>query len=159
MTGRMRLGVVAGVLMMMAGMAGAAQAEEIGCVSTVFKMLGPDHKICIEAFDDPKVKGVTCHLTRPKTGGLKGMVGLAEDPSDSSIACRQVGPIEIVEDFEPGETVFSERRSILFKRMRVNRFLDEKRNVLIYLVISDKLIEGSPKHSVSSVPIMPWNGE
>ncbi|WP_413208373.1 CreA family protein [Rhodospirillum sp. A1_3_36] len=136
-----------------------AGAEEIGCVSTVFKVLGPDHKICIEAFDDPKVSGVTCHLTRPRTGGLSGMVGLAEDPSDSSIACRQIGPIKILEDFDPGETVFSERRSILFKKMAVHRFLDKKRNVLIYLVISDKLIDGSPKHSVSSVPIMPWREE
>jgi CreA protein len=139
--------------------AGQAAAEEIGCVSTVFKVFGPDHKICIEAFDDPKVEGVTCHLTRPRTGGLSGMVGLAEDPSDSSIACRQVGPIRILEDFDPGETVFSERRSVLFKKMSVRRFLDKKRNVLIYLVVSDKLIEGSPKHSVSSVPIMPWRGE
>jgi CreA protein len=150
------LGLVVSLALATASKAGA---EEIGCVSTAFKMLGPDHKICIEAFDDPKVSGVTCHLTRPRTGGLSGMVGLAEDPSDSSIACRQVGPIKILEDFDPGETVFSERRSILFKTMAVRRFLDKKRNVLIYLVVSDKLIDGSPKHSVSSVPIMPWRDE
>ncbi|MBK1664031.1 hypothetical protein CKO38_02145 [Rhodospirillum rubrum] len=148
--------LVFATLALAAWQAAPVAAEEIGCVSTVFKMVGPNHKICIEAFDDPKVKGVTCHLTRPETGGLSGMVGLAEDPSDSSIACRQVGPIEIIEKFDAGETVFSERRSALFKKMRVLRFLDAKRNVLIYLVVSDRIIEGSPKHSVSSVPIMPW---
>ncbi|GEO81487.1 CreA family protein [Pararhodospirillum oryzae] len=134
-----------------------AFADEIGCVSTAFKLLGPNHKVCIEAFDDPEVKGVTCHLSRPRTGGLEGMVGLAEDPSDSSIACRQVGPIELPKDLDEGGVVFSERRSPLFKRLRVHRFLDKDRNVLIYLVISDKLVDGSPKSSISSVPIMPWN--
>ncbi|CCQ73692.1 CreA family protein [Magnetospira sp. QH-2] len=132
-----------------------AQAEEIGCVSTVFKFLGPDHKVCIEAFDDPKVPGVTCHISRAKTGGLKGMVGLAEDKSDAAIACRQVGPITLPDDLEDGESVFRERRSILFKKLQVVRFFDKKRNVLVYLIYSDKLIEGSPKNSISTVPILP----
>ncbi|MBB4264980.1 CreA family protein [Roseospira visakhapatnamensis] len=131
-------------------------AEEVGCVDTVFKLVGPNHKICVDALEDPKVEGVVCHLSRPETGGLSGAVGLAEDPSNSAIACRQVGPITILEDLEDGEVVFSERRSVLFKRMRVRRFHDEDHNVLIYLVISDKLVEGSPKHSLSTVPIMPW---
>ncbi len=131
-----------------------AAAEEIGSVSTVFKLLGPNDKIVIEAFDDPKVDGVTCHLSRAKKGGVSGAVGLATDSSDAAIACRQVGPITIKEELEDGESVFNKRTSILFKTMQVVRFLDQKRNVLIYLVYSDKLIDGSPKNSISTVPIL-----
>ena len=131
-------------------------AEEIGSVDTVFKLLGPDHKIVVEAFDDPDVAGVACHLSRAKKGGITGAVGLAEDPSDASIACRQVGPITIAHPLEQGEEVFTKRTSVVFKKLHVVRFLDEKRNVLIYLIYSDKLIEGSPKNSLSTVPIRPW---
>ena len=133
-----------------------AQAEEIGSVDTVFKLLGPDNKIVVEAFDDPKIDGVTCYISRSRTGGIKGGLGLAEDTSDASIACRQVGPINIKEKFKDGEEVFTERRSLLFKKMQVVRFMDEARNTLIYLVYSDRVIEGSPKNSVTAVPIMPW---
>jgi|TARA_B110000438_G_scaffold272967_1_gene292017 CreA protein len=129
-------------------------AEEIGSVSIVFKLLGPNDKIIIEAFDDPKIDGVTCHLSRTKKGGVSGAVGLATDSSDAAIACRQVGPITIKEELEDGESVFNKRTSILFKTMQVVRFLDQKRNVLIYLVYSDKLINGSPKNSISTVPIL-----
>ena len=129
-------------------------AEEIGSVSTVFKLLGPNDKIVIEAFDDPKVEGVTCHLSRAKKGGVSGAVGLATDTSDAAIACRQVGPITIKEELEDGEPVFNKRTSVLFKTMQVVRFLDKKRNVLVYLVYSDKLIDGSPKNSISTVPIL-----
>lgn len=135
---------------------GAAAAEEIGSVDTVFKLVGPNHRIVVEAFDDPVVEGVTCHLSRAKKGGLSGAVGLAEDPSDASIACRQVGPIRFLDEIEDGDEVFSRRSSVLFKRVHVVRFLDSKRNVLIYLTYSDKLIEGSPKNAISTVPIMPW---
>lgn len=128
-------------------------AEEIGSVSTVFKLLGPNDKIVIEAFDDPKVEGVTCHLSRAKKGGVSGAVGLATDTSDAAIACRQVGPITIKEELEDGEPVFNKRTSVLFKTMQVVRFLDKKRKVLVYLVYSDKLIDGSPKNSISTVPI------
>jgi len=155
--GRAGAAVAAAVALGVLWAAPLAGADEVGCVSTEFVMLGPNHKICIEAFDDPDVKGVACHLSRPQTGGLEGLVGLAEDPSESSLACRQVGPIQILKEFDQGAVVFSERRSPLFKRLRVRRFLDKERNVLIYLVISDKLIEGSPKSAISSVPIMPWN--
>lgn len=134
----------------------AVHAEEIGSVDTVFKWLGPDSKIVVEAFDDPKVDGVTCYISRSKTGGIKGGLGLAEDTSDASIACRQVGPINIKEKLNDGESVFTERRSLLFKKMQVVRFLDKARNALIYLVYSDRVIEGSPKNSVTAVPIMPW---
>ncbi len=135
-------------------LAAPAMAEEIGSVSTVFKLLDPNDKIVVEAFDDPKVDGVTCHISRAKRGGVSGAVGLATDTSDASIACRQVGPITIKGELEPGERVFKERTSILFKKMQVVRFLDQKRNVLIYLVYSDKLIEGSPKNAISTVPIL-----
>jgi len=134
--------------------AGTVSAEEIGSVSTVFKLLGPNDKIVIEAFDDPKVDGVTCHLSRAKKGGVSGAVGLATDTSDAAIACRQVGPITIKEELEDGEPVFNKRTSVLFKTMQVVRFLDKKRNVLVYLVYSDKLIDGSPKNSISTVPIL-----
>jgi CreA protein len=152
MTIKSLVGALSGVLFVI----NAVSAEEIGSVSTAFKFLGPNHKIVIEAFDDPKVEGVTCHVSRAKTGGIKGAFGLAEDTSDAAIACRQVGPIHFKDTINEGETVFSERRSILFKTLQVVRFHDEKRNVLVYLVYSDKVIEGSPKNSISTVPIMPW---
>ncbi len=134
-------------------------AEEIGSVDTAFKLVGPDHKIKIEAFDDPKVGGVACHVSRAVTGGLSGAVGLAEDTSDASIACRQVGPISIAEKLEAGEQVFTERRSVLFKRLQVVRFCDETRNTLVYMVYSDKLVDGSPKNALSTVPIRPWSAD
>ncbi len=121
-------------------------------------MLGPDNKIVVQAFDDPDIDGVACYLSAARTGGIKGGLGLAEDTSDASIACRQVGSITIKQKFENGDQVFAESRSFLFKKLRVVRFLDQKRNTLVYLAYSDKLIDGSPKNSVSSVPIMPWPG-
>ncbi len=132
------------------------QAEVIGEISTAFKLLGPNHKILIEAFDDTKVKGVSCHLSRAKTGGIKGGLGLAEDRSDASIACRQVGPISFKEKLKQGEKVFTRKTSLIFKSMQVVRFYDAKRNTLIYIVYSDRLIEGSPKNSISTVPIINW---
>ncbi len=136
----------------------AAKAEEIGSVSTVFKMLGPNDKIVVEAFDDPKVAGVTCYLSRAKKGGISGGLGVAEDTSDASIACRQVAPIAIQGAIRDGEEVFRKDTSLLFKTMQVVRFLDKKRNVLIYLVYSDRIIEGSPKNSISVVPIPAGQG-
>jgi CreA protein len=131
-------------------------AEEIGSVDTAFKLLGPNHKIVIDAFDDPKIEGVTCFLSRSETGGIKGGLGLSEDTSDASIACRQVGPVHFKESFDPGEVAFQERRSLVFKKLQVVRFFDKKRNTLIYLAYSDKLVEGSPKNSISAVPILAW---
>jgi CreA protein len=138
---------------------GAAAAEEIGEVSTVFKFLSPDHKIVVEAFDDPKVAGVTCYLSRADAGGFKSMIGVEEDPSDASIACRQVGPIKVQDELEEGEEVFKQRTSLIFKSMQVVRFFDEKRKVFVYLVYSDRVIEGSPKNSISAVPAMAWAGD
>ena len=138
---------------------GAAGAEEIGSVDTRFKLIGPDHQVKIEAFDDEKIEGVACHVSRAVTGGIKGAVGVAEDTSDASIACRQVGPIRIAKELAKGETAFSERRSLLFKRLKVARFCDEKRNTLVYLTYSERVIEGSPQNAISTVPILPWPGD
>jgi CreA protein len=133
-----------------------AAAEEIGEVTTAFKLLGANHRIVVEAFDDPKVEGVSCFVSRARTGGISGSLGLAEDTADASIACRQVGPITLPEELEDGEEVFSRRASILFKSVQVVRFFDESRNTLIYLTYSDKLIEGSPKNAISAVVIRGW---
>ena len=136
-----------------------ALADDVGCVSTTFKLLGPNDKICIDSFKDPKVDGVVCHVSRAKTGGVKGAVGLAEDTSDASIACRQVGPITIKSELQNGDDVFKESRSWLFKKLQVVRFHDKPNNTLVYLVYSDKIVDGSPKNSISTVPIMPWGGK
>ncbi|WP_263260262.1 CreA family protein [Pseudomonas sp. RIT-PI-S] len=133
-----------------------AQAEQVGEVSTVFKFLGPNDRIVVEAFDDPKVEGVTCYLSRAKTGGVKGGLGLAEDRAEASIACRQVGPVRFAQPLKDGEEVFKERTSLVFKTMQVVRFFDTKRNTLVYLVYSDRLIEGSPQNAVTAIPILPW---
>lgn len=127
-----------------------------GSVSTKFRLFGPNDKIVVDGFDDPKVEGVACHISRAQTGGVKGGLGVAEDTSDASIACRQVGPIKINSELKDGERVFDERRSLLFKTLQVVRFFDRKRNVLVYVTYSDRIIEGSPKNSISSVPIMGW---
>ncbi|KAB8041514.1 CreA family protein [Janthinobacterium aquaticum] len=142
----------AGVLLLGAACV-AAQAETVGSVDTVFKLIGPDHKIVVEAYDDPRVPGVSCYLSRAKTGGIKGAVGLAEDKADASVACRQVGPLQFTGKLPRQEEVFSERASIFFKHVRVVRMVDSKRNALIYLVYSDRLIDGSPKNSVTAVPV------
>ena len=143
--------VLAALAVLLAGP--LARAEEIGSVSTVFKALGANDKIVVEAFDDPKVPGVTCYLSRAKTGGIKGSLGVAEDTSDASIACRQVGPITIAGTLKDGDVVFKKDTSLLFKSMQVVRFHDRKRDVLVYLVYSDRIVDGSPKNSVSAVAI------
>ena len=136
------------------------QAEKIGSVSTKFKILGANDKIVVEAFDDPDIRGASCYLSRAKTGGVKGVVGIAEDTADAAIACRQIGPIALSNDIKSGDAdgdeVFKKSTSLLFKSMQVVRFYDRKRNVLVYLTYSDRIIEGSPKNSISVIPIMPW---
>jgi CreA protein len=130
-----------------------AAAENVGSVDTAFKLLGPDHKVVVEVFDDPRVGGVSCYLSRAKTGGIKGAIGLAEDKAESSVACRQVGAIAFNGKLPRQEEVFSERASLFFKHVRVVRMADVKRNALVYLVYSDRLIDGSPKNSVTAVPV------
>lgn len=143
----------------LAVVAAPAQAQEPDLIfkkSTVFKLLTPDDKLATYAIDDPVVEGVACHFTVPEKGGIAGSLGLAEQVSDISLACRQVGPIKFKSKSEQGDVVYRQSRSLFFKRMQVVRGCDEKRNVLVYLVYSDKLIDGSPKNSTSTVPIMPW---
>lgn len=137
----------------LSGILASASAETVGSVDTVFKLLGPDHKVVVEVFDDPRVRGVSCYLSRAKTGGIKGAIGIAEDKSNASVACRHVGPLGFNGKLPKQEEVFSERASILFKHVRVVRMVDPKRNALVYLVYSDRLIEGSPQNSVTAVPV------
>lgn len=131
-------------------------AEEISCVTTSWKLIGANHRICIYAFDDPKVPGVTCHFSQARTGGVKGSFGLAEDPSQFSLACRQIGPITLPAKLPKDEIAFSQDTSLMFKETSIHRSFDEKRNVLIYLAISRKIIEGAPANAISTVPIQPW---
>ena len=153
-TGTDAVGRIAGVAALVLGLASVvARAEPIGEVDTVFKLIGPDHKIVVDAYDDPKVAGVTCYVSRAKTGGIKGAIGIAEDKAEASIACRQVGPISFKTPLSTQEEVLTERQSILFKRLRVVRMVDKARNTLVYLTYSDKVIEGSPKNSVTVVPV------
>lgn len=132
---------------------GLSSAEEVGAVDTVFKFIGPDHKIVVEAYDDPRVQGVTCYVSRAKTGGISGALGLAEDKAEASIACRQVGPISFPAPLKAQEEIFSERMSILFKKLRVVRMVDRSRNTLVYLTYSERVVEGSPQNSVTAVAV------
>lgn len=134
-------------------LAAASNAQRVGEVDTVFKLIGPDHKIVVDAHDDPKVDGVTCYVSRAQTGGIKGAVGVAEDKAEASIACRQVGPIRFKTPLPAQEDVFTERQSLLFKRLHVVRMVDRSRNTLVYLTYSDRVIEDSAKNSVTAVPV------
>jgi CreA protein len=138
----------------------SAQAEKIGDVDTDFRLIGPDNKIEIESFDDEGVAGVTCYISRAKTGGLKGAVGIAEDRADASLSCHQTGPITLSDKIkagkEDGDDVFKKRTSLVFKSMQVVRFYDKKHNVLVYMVYSDRVLKGSPNNSITAVPVLPW---
>ncbi len=131
----------------------AAHAEHIGSVDTAFVLIGPDHKIVVEAYDDPGVSGVTCYVSRAKTGGVKGALGLAEDKSEASIACRQVAPISIPKALPEQEEIFNERISLVFKKLRIVRMVDSKRHALVYLTYTDRLIDGSPQNAVTAVAV------
>ena len=143
------------VLLAVLALPAAAAAEEVGSVGYRFKWLGPNDKIVVEAFDDPDVPGVTCYMSHARTGGIKGAIGLAEDPGEASIACRQVGPIDVskLAKLRSPHEVFSERASLIFKTTQVTRFWDGKRQALVYLVYTDRIIEGSPRNSISVVPV------
>lgn len=144
------------ILMTLLLAASTASADEVGCVTTAWKLLGANHKVCVESFSDPKIAGVTCHVSQAKTGGISGSLGVAQDPSQFSLACRQTGPISLPKNLPKEEEVFSENTSLLFKETRVMRLWDDAHNTLVYLAISRKLIEGAPANSISTVPIMPW---
>ena len=140
-------------LALLASLPLGAGAEQVGEVDTVFKLIGPDHKIVVDAYDDPKVSGVTCYVSRAKTGGITGAIGLAEDKAEASIACRQTGVIAFPKPLAQQEEVMNERISLLFKKLRVVRMVDKGRNTLVYLTYSDRVIEGSPQNSVTAVPV------
>lgn len=130
-----------------------AAAQRVGEVDTVFKLFGPDHKIVIDAYDDPGVRGVTCYVSRAKTGGIKGGLGLAEDKSEASISCRQTGPISFLKPIPMQDEMYSERISLVFKKLRVVRMVDAPRNTLVYLTYSERVIEGSPQNSITAVAV------
>lgn len=153
---RMPASVVAAVMLFCAG---PVLAETIGCVTTAWKLIGANHRVCVEAFHDPKIAGVTCHVSQARTGGVSGSFGLAQDPSQFSLACRQTGPIQLPSKLPKDEEVFSESTSILFKETRVVRMWDEANRTLVYLAISRRLIEGAPANAISTVPVMPWGGQ
>ena len=157
MTAVQAVGTSAGILIL-AIFCSTAQAELIGEVDTAFRWLGKDDRVVVEAYDDPKVHGVTCYVSRARTGGIKGTVGLAEDRAEASIACRQVAEtIRFSGKLPRQEDVFTERMSILFKRLHVVRVVDARRNTLVYLTYSDRLIEGSPQNSITAVPVASSN--
>jgi CreA protein len=128
----------------------------VGSVNTEFKLIGPDHKIVIESYDDPKIDGVTVFISKSEKGGIKGALGLAEDTSDASVAVRQTGPIKVRQVFENGEDVFTEQRSVLFKRLHVSRFWDAPHKSFVYVAWTDRFINGSPQNSISAVVAQPW---
>ena len=134
--------------------AAAASAEEVGSVDTEWKLIGPDHKVVVEAFDDPGVEGIACYVSRAKTGGIRGALGVAEDPARFSVACRQVGPIRFAKPFARQEQVFKEGASLVWKHVRVVRIVDPKRNALVYLTYSDRLIDGFPDNAITAVAIL-----
>ena len=150
---RPHLATPAAVLLALLALAAPARAEQIGAVDTAFKLIGPDHKVVVDAYDDPGVAGVTCFVSRAKTGGVAGALGLAEDKAEASIATRQVGPISFAKPIKQQEEMFSERISLIFKKLRVVRIVDAKRNALVYLTYSDRLIDGSPQNSVTAVAV------
>lgn len=151
---KIRPACLAGALALAAAL--PAQGEEIDCVTTTWKLIGANHKVCVEAFHDAKVPGVTCHVSQARTGGVSGSLGLAQDPSQFSLACRQTGPIALPAKLPDNEVVFSEDTSLVFKETRIVRMFDKANNTLVYLAISRKLIDGAPANSISTVPVMPW---
>jgi CreA protein len=141
-------------------MSGTTKAADLGCISTTFNLLSPNDKVCVSDFDDPKVSGVTCHISQARKGGWGQTLGLNEDPSNFSVACRQIGPIRIdLATLPQNEEVFTEKTSIFFKATRIYRMADRKHNTLVYLAVSSKIINGSPANAISTVPIMPWGAQ
>ena len=144
------------VFLLLATLSLPTAAENVGCVTTEWKLIGANHKVCVESFHDPKIPGVTCHVSQARTGGVSGTLGMAQDPSQFSLSCRQTGPITLPEKMQKEALVFSQDTSIFFKETRVTRLWDEANRTLVYLAISRKLVDGAPANSISTVPIMPW---
>ena len=155
----MKLFLIAVGLLFLALAPTPARADDLGCVSTTFNLLSPNDKVCVSDFEDPEVPGVVCDISQARKGGWGQPLGLNEDPSNFSVSCRQVGPIDVdIAKLRNKEEVFTQRTSIFFKATRIYRLIDKKHNALVYLAVSSKLVEGSPANSVSAVPIMPWPG-
>ena len=148
--------IAAATALLFCSLGGTARAADVDCISTTFNLLSPNDKVCVSAFEAPQVSNVVCHISQARKGGWGQPFGLNEDPSNFSVACRQIGPIRFKDKVAQGDDMFRQRRSLFFKKMQIVRGCDVKRNVLVYMVYSDRLIEGSPKNSTSSVPIMPW---
>jgi CreA protein len=154
----MKLFLVAAVLFFAA--IGSARADDLGCISTTFNLLSPNDKVCVSDFEDPGVPGVACHISQARKGGWGQPFGLNEDPSNFSVACRQIAPIGVdIGKLKANEEVFSEKTSIFFKATRIYRVIDKKHNTLVYVAVSSKIINGSPENAISTVPIMPWGGK
>ena len=149
----------------------SSHSRTIGSIDTTFKLIGKNDRLTVESFDDPLVKNVTCYISRPLKGGISGGLGMAEETSDSSISCRQVGEIQDSEisklkEFEDRakklkgkkaisfRSVFKEDTSLFFKNTYVVRFFDEQKNVIVYLSFAREFVDGSPKSSISVVPIL-----
>ena len=152
----MRISFLLGVAAVLIVLSLPAAADDVGCTSTTFRLFSPNDKVCVLAFDDPGVPGVTCHLSQAKTGGYKGAIGVAEDPSRFAITCHQTGPITLPEKLPKEESVFSESTSLIFKNTKVVRMFDAKRNTLVYVAVSKRVLEGSPMNAISAVPVTPW---
>ena len=155
------MGVFLGAALLAFQPASASDSRDIGAVSTAFKLIGPNHKIAVSAFDDPKIRGVTCYVARPRTGGIKGGLGLAEDPSIASVSCAQTGPITFtgkIDAGDDGEKVFDESRSIIFKSLTIDRLYDKANGSFIYVARTTRIINGSPDTSISAVTPTTWNG-
>jgi len=164
MAGKVLWGVVIVVALVVVGLLLkwhhlSEQRHVVGSVNTEFKLIGPDHKIVLESYDDPKIEGITVFISKSQTGGVKGALGLAEDTSDASVAVRQTGPIKVKEAFENGEDAFTEKRSVLFKRLHVSRFWDAPHKSFVYVVWTDRLVNGSPQNSISAVVAEPWGAQ
>jgi CreA protein len=155
----LRWAAIAGISAILALSSCGPKRHVIGAVNTEFKLIGPDHKIIVESYDDPKVDGITVFVSESQTGGIKGALGVAEDTSNASVAVRQTGPIKVKEPFENGEDAFTEKRSLIFKRLHVSRFWDASHNSFVYVVWTDRVISGSPQNSISAVVAEPWNGQ
>jgi CreA protein len=138
-----------------AALAASDDPTRIGDVSTTFRVLGRNDRIVVDRYDDPKVSGVSCYLSRAETGGIKGTIGLATDPSRFSIACRATGPVGVPDRLPENEVVFGASANWLFKEIRVTRMWDPAKRTLVYLVWSTQALTpgGSPYNSVSAVPV------
>jgi CreA protein len=147
----------AALLLLAATPALAQETKEIGHVNTAITNLGltRSHRVVVERFEDPEVRGVACYISQARTGGLSGMLGVAEDPARFALDCTATAAVEIqpgARRGDRGEVVFESNTSLFFKETRVHRFVDEERNAVIYMAWSTRLIDGSPYNAVSVVP-------